>query len=46
LQARAERSYQEAERTIEGWHDFVEGVDLAMRAIRDCRRNAVRNVVA
>ena len=45
LKVRAERSYRDAERTIEEWHDFVEGVELAMRAMSDCRRNKARNVV-
>jgi hypothetical protein len=45
LQARAERSYRDAERTIEEWHDFAEGLDLAMRCMRVCRRSEVRNVV-
>ena len=39
LRARVERSRRDSERTIEEWHDFVEGLDMAMRALRASRRN-------
>jgi len=33
LRARVQRSYHDNQRTIEEWHDFVEGLHLAMRAM-------------
>lgn len=38
LRARVELSCRDAERTIEDWHDFVEALDRAHRAMRDRRR--------
>jgi hypothetical protein len=37
LRARVERSTQDAERTIEEWHAFVEGRGRAIRATRATR---------
>jgi len=34
LRFRVQQSYGDGERTIEGWHDFVEGLDLAMQPMR------------
>jgi hypothetical protein len=34
LRVRVEGSYSSDEPTIEEWHDFVEGVDLAMRSTK------------
>jgi hypothetical protein len=39
LRVRVEESFRGTERTIEEWHDFVEGVELAMRASRASRRS-------
>jgi len=39
LRVRVERSHRAAERTIEEWHDFVEGLDMALRAMRASRRS-------
>ena len=38
LRAVVERSHQDAERTIEEWHAFVEGREQALRAMRASRR--------
>lgn len=43
LRALVEESYRATDRTIEEWHDFVEGVELAMKALRDCWRNVARH---
>jgi len=40
LRFQVEQSYGDSERTIEEWHDFVEELDLAMRARRDSRQVA------
>jgi|GEM_PF-3645233 len=40
---RVRQSYGDSEWTIAEWHDFVEGHDLAMRAMRDCRWSEVRH---
>jgi hypothetical protein len=42
LRHRVQKSYRDNQRTIEEWHDFVEGLDLAMRAMRECRNGAAR----
>lgn len=39
LRARVERSRRDSERTIEEWHDFVEGLDMALRALRAGRKS-------
>jgi len=40
-EARAERSYRDAERTIEEWNRFIEALERARRTASDKRRNGV-----
>jgi|GEM_PF-2205019 len=39
LRFQVQQSYGDSERTIEEWHEFVEGLDLAMRAGRAPHRD-------
>ena len=38
LRARVEQSYEDGERTIEEWHEFVQNLDLALKEMRRGRK--------
>ena len=46
LRFRVEGSYSSDEPTIEEWHDFVEGVELAMRSMKHLFVGATRYSVS